>query len=150
MSDVTQYECHFCGKPFTPTLADIRYRKYRCKPCRAVMPRTPRTQRTRDQEAVNRAGKRKDYNATKRAWSARNKAKRRRIYAESFQRHKEKQRARIALHRAVNAGTVMVPWSCTECGNFTKLHGHHDDYNQPLKVAWLCSTCHAKRHLKYG
>ena len=26
------------------------------------------------------------------------------------------------------------------------LHGHHEDYSQPLEVVWLCAPCHGLRH----
>lgn len=34
---------------------------------------------------------------------------------------------------------------CTKCGN-EKSVAHHEDYDKPLEIVWLCSVCHKKRH----
>jgi hypothetical protein len=31
------------------------------------------------------------------------------------------------------------------CGS-KKVHGHHEDYNKPLEVHWLCPKHHKARH----
>lgn len=36
---------------------------------------------------------------------------------------------------------------CEVCGA-EPTEAHHDDYNYPLKVRWLCRTCHAEWHRK--
>lgn len=35
------------------------------------------------------------------------------------------------------------------CGENTKAHGHHEDYNKPLEVIWMCAKCHLYHHQKY-
>lgn len=61
--------------------------------------------------------------------------------------HSQKMAARNALIRAVAKGTVRKPKRCEDCGDTKRrLHGHHEDYYQPLAVAWLCPTCHRRRH----
>jgi hypothetical protein len=60
-------------------------------------------------------------------------------------------RCRAILGRAVLAGIVARPSGCSRCGVCRpdiKIHGHHNDYANPLAVVWLCSWCHAKRHRK--
>lgn len=61
------------------------------------------------------------------------------------------------LESAVRAGRLVPPTTCEECGQDPgrcsdgrrKLHAHHDDYNKPLEVRWLCQPCHHAWHLKH-
>ena len=55
-----------------------------------------------------------------------------------------KGRARRALCKAVSRGKILRE-PCVVCGNL-KSHGHHDDYEQPLKAIWLCSLHHGLLH----
>ena len=38
---------------------------------------------------------------------------------------------------------------CEICGK-EKTHAHHDDYDKPLNVRWLCAEHHRQWHAKYG
>jgi hypothetical protein len=63
-----------------------------------------------------------------------------------------KQRAHTAVTKAIKDGELVRPKRCEECGkrpNRRKNHrivAHHDDYNKPLQVRWLCSPCHGQTH----
>lgn len=35
---------------------------------------------------------------------------------------------------------------CEVCGTTTKVQAHHEDYNKPLEVMWLCPCHHKQRH----
>lgn len=55
---------------------------------------------------------------------------------------------RAAAHRAVckavkNGDLVRQP--CERCGD-PKSVAHHEDYDKPLDVVWLCQPCHKERH----
>jgi hypothetical protein len=63
-----------------------------------------------------------------------------------------KERARKILFMAVARGDV-VPGACEVCGTSPVLsdgrrgvHGHHDDYEKPLEVRWLCTAHHGEAH----
>jgi hypothetical protein len=52
--------------------------------------------------------------------------------------------AHETLRRAVKKGLVKKSSECEWCGTKEcRLHGHHEDYEKPLDVQWLCSSCHA-------
>jgi hypothetical protein len=55
-----------------------------------------------------------------------------------------KRKARNELAAAIRYGRV-ARGPCEVCGD-PKSQGHHDDYDQPLAVRWLCSRHHADQH----
>jgi hypothetical protein len=54
--------------------------------------------------------------------------------------------ARYQATLAVRSGLVPKGDECAECGVEAKLVGHHDDYDDPLSLRWLCYPCHAVCH----
>jgi len=64
---------------------------------------------------------------------------------ERRQREPEKWQARALVARAVQAGYLSKE-SCP-CGE-AKVEAHHDNYDEPLQVRWLCSRCHGLEHRK--
>ncbi len=53
--------------------------------------------------------------------------------------------ARVA--EAIKRGLLIRPDLCEQCGRKSKrIRAHHDDYDKPLDVRWLCDSCHAKEH----
>lgn len=53
---------------------------------------------------------------------------------------------RVATNIAVDQGILDKPTCCSECGNEGYVEAHHDDYNHPLSVRWLCKSCHCDWH----
>ena len=49
-----------------------------------------------------------------------------------------------AITRAIRSGKL-IKQSCVRCGNEKSL-AHHEDYDKPLDVIWLCQPCHKQRH----
>lgn len=59
-------------------------------------------------------------------------------------------------HRKVNAalrtGRLVNPGFCENCRiienkeDGTYINAHHDDYDKPLDVRWLCGSCHVRTH----
>jgi len=49
-----------------------------------------------------------------------------------------------AVYYSVITGKISRPTACSCCGNSGgRIEGHHINYNEPMKVVWLCSGCHA-------
>lgn len=63
-------------------------------------------------------------------------------------------RAHDLLEQAVEDGTLVRPDTCSACGRAdekfadgrSEIQAHHDDYNKPLDVRWLCQRCHHEWH----
>lgn len=63
------------------------------------------------------------------------------------QRYPERIKARESVMRALRRGKLIKPDICENCEIWTlNLEAHHKDYTQPLKVEWLCKTCHRDEH----
>ena len=63
--------------------------------------------------------------------------------------HKKEVNAQGFLRRSVTNGKVSKPDHCEVCG--VKAHiinGHHSNYDEPLKVTWVCHQCHKDLHRK--
>lgn len=50
----------------------------------------------------------------------------------------------LFARRALSSGEL-VRQPCEICGE--KADAHHDDYNKPLDVRWLCRSHHKQHHL---
>ena len=64
--------------------------------------------------------------------------------AEQRRKFPEKIRARSITNHAIRKGEI-VRQPCEICGR-TDVQAHHDNYNEPLKIRWLCVTCHNEWH----
>lgn len=62
----------------------------------------------------------------------------------SYRRHKAEARARCNVAYARRKGEI-IKQPCEICGS-SKTDAHHDDYNKPLEVRWLCKKCHREWH----
>lgn len=65
-----------------------------------------------------------------------------------IERNPKKRSAHIAISNAIRDGHI-TKTSCEECGS-ADVHAHHDDYNEPLKVRFLCPKHHQKWHDQHG
>lgn len=52
---------------------------------------------------------------------------------------------RFTTYTAVKRG-YLEKLPCEVCGEVEKVDAHHDDYQQPLKVRWLCKQHHLEHH----
>ena len=58
------------------------------------------------------------------------------------QNHPEKKSAKNAVYLAIKNGIIRRSVFCEGCGLPAITQAHHEDYNKPLKVDWLCNDCH--------
>lgn len=87
--------------------------------------------------------------------SERGKATRKKYYEEhkqeffertkrSMEKYPVERKIRAMTDHAIVKGKI-VRQPCEICGN-PETDAHHDDYNKPLEVRWLCRSCHKKWH----
>ena len=53
--------------------------------------------------------------------------------------------ARKATNRAIREGRLTIKLNCEECGD-SPTNKHHNDYNDPMDITWLCGPCHRAKH----
>lgn len=69
-------------------------------------------------------------------------------YARDWRRRSPKKKRYLVRGEANNAQwqyKVLEPEPCEDCGS-PEVEKHHQDYNKPLAVTWLCKPCHTARH----
>lgn len=110
---------------------------YTCCECFFLRRKSLPTDHDRGQEAIDRrkasiAEKQRDgrHNHHKQKW---------------VDEHPEKRKAINAANNAVRDGKLKRE-PCEGCGTEVNVCKHHDDYNKPLEVRWLCSKCHHAHH----
>ena len=57
---------------------------------------------------------------------------------------KRRSHAHSSVSYAIQRG-YLVRQPCCRCGE-SKSVAHHEDYDKPLDVMWLCQPCHKQRH----
>lgn len=61
---------------------------------------------------------------------------------------RKKMLARSKLHTYIKRGKIEKK-PCEVCGR-KQVEAHHDDYDQPLVVRWLCKFHHLRFHGKFA
>ena len=80
--------------------------------------------------------------------TAKGKISQRKRAKKQHEKFPERLKAINTVNNAIRNGRLKRSIYCEECGLLTKTEGHHPDYNKPLKVNWLCKTCHTNIHNK--
>jgi uncharacterized protein YlaI len=50
--------------------------------------------------------------------------------------------------KALRSGLLVRPDHCESCRKPGRVDGHHSSYSEPLRVTWLCRSCHRRVHGK--
>ena len=56
-----------------------------------------------------------------------------------------KRAAHILAYNALRNGRL-TKGKCERCGTAKNIQSHHENYEKPLEVNWLCRNCHGIRH----
>ena len=62
----------------------------------------------------------------------------------------KKYKAHCLINNAIRDGRMRKEVSCSVCSSGDSVHAHHDDYNHPMTVRWLCCVCHKAWHKLNG
>lgn len=69
---------------------------------------------------------------------------------EKFQKYLSKypnrHEVRMQTNNAIDKGLIVRAKNCENCGGSENIEAHHDNYNYPLNIKWLCKNCHASWH----
>jgi len=125
------FPCVKCGVQFCPKDWQIKSRDMRCLPCKRLQ-----------QNAANAA------KGEKLKEEARAAYQRRREYYLSYQANPERRFIRAARRKVateIEAGRLTRE-PCVVCGE-KQSEAHHDDYDKPLNIVWLCRRHHMDHHL---
>jgi hypothetical protein len=63
-------------------------------------------------------------------------------------RNEAARHANSLLASAIRWRKLKKPTTCSRCGSEGNIQGHHEDYDRPYDVEWLCPKCHGKEHRK--
>ena len=134
--------CTKCGhlKPLTAFSPAKGYRGGRDAQCRACRAAYMREWRRRNLEHARA--------------KARLQNRKRRDYFTAYYRtpgYRFKHAVRNVSYWAVEAGLLPRKDRCEHCGaggKGARLHRHHPDYSDPLRIVWLCTQCHGEVHRK--
>lgn len=81
-------------------------------------------------------------------WVKKNKDRHRKNCKEWKNRNRLKTNAHSLIAKHLVREKLERPTQCEKCMTQCKPEAHHEDYNKPLDVQWLCRICHAQAHGK--
>jgi transposase-like protein len=124
--------CVRCGaeKPLSDYYAGDRT----CKICRCALVRERRRTNPKVQEYDRNRGCRQNAE-----------------YLRGYRaRYPKKYKAHQTVAKAIKNGVLTNPGICVKCTSEFAVEAHHDDYDFPLTVRWLCAECHKRWHAEHG
>ncbi len=66
---------------------------------------------------------------------------------KSYRRkYPDKNRAFSIVSESIKKGDLIRPDICSKCGKSGNIVAHHDNYNRPLDILWLCLRCDRQLH----
>lgn len=145
--------CYVCKneKELTEYSSDKSKRdglNYRCKDCNKEyysQPRIRKMQRKCERKARDNGFRvqTKEYNAE---YYQNNKERISKYKKEWREDNIKECNAREMFYQAFLEGSIKRPCKCNRCDIECTPEGHHEDYDKPLCVEWLCKKCHINEH----
>lgn len=83
-------------------------------------------------------------NACRNAYSRANRKR----HSQLSEEDRKRANCRSYLNVYIRRGTIKKG-VCEICGSDYKIEAHHEDYNKPLEVTWLCRNHHLEKHLAH-
>lgn len=125
----------------------------RCIDCMTKIKKAVRqTPEHKAHERAYRARNRAKVLETKRRYCERNRDKvleKNRKYREQHGSTRGTTRtAHSIVANAIKSGKLVRPERCQGCLELKPVQAHHDDYDKPLDVQWLCQRCHSRLHAR--
>ena len=143
--------CRVCKEEFEISEASLKKGNYICKPCRKVdSAANLASRKARGMRVSGTKMPREWHQEYEKEYFKRPEVRRRRV-ENFYQRLQDptermKRDAREQVRNAVRRGDLeRLP--CEVCGALPS-QGHHEDYEKPLDVMWLCRTHHTELHNK--
>ncbi|WP_453978585.1 hypothetical protein [Brevundimonas sp. Marseille-Q4549] len=128
--------CRKCGAAFDQTPAAAARGVHQCNACRAAANQVWRLKQRA--EGKREIKKPKTAEAKKKAYLR---------DAAAYRADPERRRRTLIRSAARYAASVgkLTKQPCEVCGGWP-VEGHHDDYEKPLEVRWLCPEHHRQHH----
>ena len=145
-------KCRRCGCEYVASASAIRKGDYECVPCLNARQRAWRAKRKAEGNPVKHTRMSREYHAAynkdyyqKKEVKERQAAKAKARRQSPLELHKHK--ARWQTNHAIESGRL-IKQPCERCGSNEAIEAHHEDYNEPLSVRWLCRKHHSDEHSK--
>lgn len=125
------------GEEFPTNPAKFTGRHNYCRPCFS------------EWEKVNRKAKRRAVSEREKRYYHNNPTYKRAATKRNNELKPKAVYARQVIRNEIKRGRLKRG-PCEVCQSTFAIHGHHDDYDQPLVVRWLCGVHHKEWHEKNG
>jgi len=149
------HTCRVCGDIYNPSESAIKKRNYICKPCRKTEGISNRNKRKSKGLPVSGVAMGREYHVNYQIEYSKRPEVKKRALAGFYERMKDpinlyKEKARRKARAEIKSGRL-IRGDCEVCG-CKKVDAHHDDYDKPIDVRWLCRKHHLELHrnLKQG
>jgi hypothetical protein len=141
--------CRHCDAHYPATEWQLAKRDFECVPCRRIRQAEYRAKRKASGNPVRPGRMPLEYEReySKAYFSNYENRQRRNARMRKYSKApatREKHKARWQVGRAIASGRL-TRQACQVCGE-ARTEAHHDDYNKPLDVRWLCIRHHREHH----